>query len=40
VARESVSRTLSGWQRHKILEGSARTGLIVDKARLEEAAAE
>jgi CRP/FNR family transcriptional regulator, cyclic AMP receptor protein len=40
VARESVSRTLSGWQRQKILEGSARTGLVVHKARLEDAAAE
>jgi CRP/FNR family transcriptional regulator, cyclic AMP receptor protein len=40
VARESVSRTLSGWQRQKILEGASRTGLVVDKARLEEAAAE
>jgi CRP/FNR family transcriptional regulator, cyclic AMP receptor protein len=40
VARESVSRTLSGWQRQKILEGSTRTGLIVHKARLEDAAAE
>ena len=40
VARESVSRTLRDWQRHKIVEGSSRTGYIVHKTRLELAAAE
>jgi CRP/FNR family transcriptional regulator, cyclic AMP receptor protein len=40
VARESVSRTLKEWQRQKLLEGSSRAGLVVDKARLEDAAAE
>jgi CRP/FNR family transcriptional regulator len=40
VARESVSRTLSDWQRQKILEGSSRAGLVVHKSMLEGAAAE
>jgi CRP/FNR family transcriptional regulator len=42
VARESVSRTLSGWIRQKVLEGSSRTGYVVHEARLkgEAAAAE
>jgi len=40
IARESVSRTLREWQRQKIVEGSARRGYIVDKTRLESAAAE
>jgi CRP/FNR family cyclic AMP-dependent transcriptional regulator len=40
VARESVSRTLREWQRQKLLEGSSRAGLVVHKARLEDAAAE
>jgi CRP/FNR family cyclic AMP-dependent transcriptional regulator len=40
VARESVSRTLSAWQREKIVERSSRTGYVVDKTRLEAAAAE
>ncbi len=40
VARESVSRTLSTWQRQKILEGSSRTGFIVHKGKLEEVATE
>jgi CRP/FNR family transcriptional regulator len=40
VARESVSRTLSDWQRQKMVEGSSRSGYLVDKARLEGAAAE
>jgi CRP/FNR family cyclic AMP-dependent transcriptional regulator len=34
VARESVSRTLSGWSRQKILEGSARAGYVVHETRL------
>ena len=40
VARESVSRTLRDWQRQKLVEGSARSGYIVHKTRLEAAAAE
>ena len=39
VARESVSRTFGEWQRQKIVEGSSRAGYVVDKARLEAAAA-
>jgi len=39
VARESVSRTLSGWSRQKILEGSPRTGYVVHEARLKSEAA-
>jgi CRP/FNR family transcriptional regulator len=39
VARESVSRTLSGWSQRKILEGSARSGYVVDEARLKSEAA-
>jgi CRP/FNR family transcriptional regulator len=39
VARESVSRTLRGWHRHKIVEGSSRAGYIVHKDRLERDAA-
>jgi CRP/FNR family cyclic AMP-dependent transcriptional regulator len=38
VARESVSRTLSGWQRQKILEGSSRDGYVVHKVTLESEA--
>ena len=34
VARESVSRTLRGWSRQKILEGSSRGGYVVNEARL------
>jgi CRP/FNR family transcriptional regulator len=34
VARESVSRTLRGWWRQKILEGSSRAGYVVQEARL------
>jgi CRP/FNR family transcriptional regulator len=34
VARESVSRTLGGWSRQKILEGSSRAGYVVHEARL------
>jgi len=34
VARESVSRTLRGWLRQKILEGSSRAGYVVQEARL------
>lgn len=30
VARESVSRTLRDWQRQKILQGSSRTGYVVN----------
>ena len=30
VARESVSRTLREWQRQKILQGSSRTGYVVN----------
>ena len=30
VARESVSRTLRDWQRQKILQGSSRTGYLVN----------
>ena len=39
VARESVSRTLSGWMRQKILEGSSRAGYVVHEARLRDEAA-
>jgi len=39
VARESVSRTLSGWSRQKILEGSSRGGYVVHEARLKREAA-
>lgn len=39
VARESVSRTLGGWSRQKILEGSPRGGYIVHEARLKREAA-
>ena len=35
VARESVSRTSRELQRQKIVEGSSRTGYIVDRAKLE-----
>jgi CRP/FNR family transcriptional regulator len=38
VARESVSRTLGAWQREKILDGSLRTGYVVNKQRLEREA--
>lgn len=34
VARESVSRTLSVWQKQKIVQGSSRVGYVVHKARL------
>jgi len=40
VARESVSRTLREWQRQKVVEGSSRTGYVVDQTRLEGAASE
>jgi CRP/FNR family transcriptional regulator len=30
VARESVSRTLREWQRQNILQGSSRTGYVVN----------
>ena len=39
VARESVSRTLGGWSRQKILEGSSRAGYVVHEARLRREAA-
>jgi CRP/FNR family cyclic AMP-dependent transcriptional regulator len=39
VARESVSRTLSGWSRQKILEGSSRAGYVVAEAGLKGEAA-
>jgi CRP/FNR family transcriptional regulator len=39
VARESVSRTLGGWSRRKILEGSSRAGYVVHEARLKREAA-
>jgi CRP/FNR family transcriptional regulator len=39
VARESVSRTLSGWSRQKILEGSSRAGYVVNETRLKHEAA-
>ena len=39
VARESVSRTLRGWNRQKILEGSSRAGYVVHKTRLTREAA-
>jgi len=39
VARESVSRTLRGWSRQKILEGSSRGGYVVNEARLKGEAA-
>jgi len=38
VARESVSRTLGGWIRQKILEGSSRGGYVVHEARLKREA--
>jgi CRP/FNR family cyclic AMP-dependent transcriptional regulator len=38
VARESVSRTLRGWSRQKILQGSTREGYVVHKSRLKEEA--
>jgi CRP/FNR family transcriptional regulator len=40
VARESVSRTFREWQSQKVVEGSPRTGYVVDQTRLEGAAAE
>jgi CRP/FNR family transcriptional regulator, cyclic AMP receptor protein len=40
VARESVSRTLREWHRQKIVEGSSRTGLVVQKSTIEGAAEE
>ena len=39
VARESVSRALGGWNRQKIVEGSARAGYVVNEARLKREAA-
>lgn len=39
VARESVSRTLTGWEKHKILEGSSRSGYVVHETRLKAEAA-
>ena len=39
VARESVSRTLSGWTRQKILEGSSRSGYVVQETGLKAEAA-
>jgi CRP/FNR family cyclic AMP-dependent transcriptional regulator len=39
VARESVSRTLTGWTRQKILEGTSRAGYVVHEARLKQEAA-
>jgi CRP/FNR family transcriptional regulator len=39
VARESVSRTLAGWTRQKILEGTSRAGYVVHEARLKQEAA-
>lgn len=39
VARESVSRTVSGWNKQKILEGSSRAGYVVHEARLRREAA-
>ena len=39
VARESVSRTLSGWSKQKVLEGSSRAGYVVNEARLRREAA-
>ena len=39
VARESVSRTVSGWNKQKILEGSSRAGYVVHEARLKREAA-
>jgi CRP/FNR family transcriptional regulator len=38
VARESVSRTLGGWTRQKIVEGSSRGGYVVHEARLKREA--
>jgi CRP/FNR family cyclic AMP-dependent transcriptional regulator len=35
VARESVSRTLSTWQRQKIVQRPSRRGYVVHKSRLE-----
>lgn len=40
VARESVSRTFREWHRQKIVEELSRTGYVVNKAKLEGAAAE
>ena len=40
VARESVSRTFREWHRQKIVQGSSRNAYVVDKAKLEAAAAE
>jgi CRP/FNR family transcriptional regulator len=40
VARESVSRTLREWHRQKVVEGSSRTGYVVDQTKLEGAASE
>ncbi len=39
VARESVSRTLGDWKRHKVLERATRAGYVVHRARLEKEAA-
>ena len=39
VARESVSRTVSGWLGQNIVEGSARTGYVVHEAGLKAEAA-
>lgn len=38
VARESVSRTLGGWLRQKMIEGSPRAGYVVHEARLKREA--
>jgi len=38
VARESVSRTLGGWTRQKIIEGSSRGGYVVHETRLKREA--
>jgi CRP/FNR family transcriptional regulator, cyclic AMP receptor protein len=40
VARESVSRTLSGWHREKIFEGWGRSEYVVDQTRLKAEAGE
>jgi CRP/FNR family transcriptional regulator len=39
VARESVSRTLGGWSRQKILESSPRAGYVINEALLKREAA-
>ena len=39
IVLDRVSRTFGEWQRQKIVEGSSRAGYVVDKARLEAAAA-